>query len=59
MNVRADSAVRTADGLDVEAVRARFPILRTQMQGRPLVYLDSAASTQKPDRVIARLTRFY
>ncbi len=59
MNARADSAVRTADGLDVEAVRARFPILRTEMQGRPLVYLDSAASTQKPDRVIARLTRFY
>ncbi len=59
MNARADTAARTADGLDVEAVRARFPILRTEMQGRPLVYLDSAASTQKPDRVIARLTRFY
>lgn len=59
MNARADTAARTADGLDVEAVRARFPILRTEMQGRPLVYLDSAASTQKPDRVIARLTRLY
>jgi len=59
VNARADTAVRTADGLDVEAVRARFPILRTEMQGRPLVYLDSAASTQKPDRVIARLTRLY
>ncbi len=47
------------EGFDLEALRARFPILRTTMQGRPLIYLDSAASTQKPDRVIARLARFY
>ncbi len=45
--------------LDVEAVRAEFPILGTTMQGRPLVYLDSAASTQKPRTVIDTLTQVY
>ena len=38
--------------LDVAAIRASFPILQTAMNGRPLVYLDSAASTQKPQSVI-------
>ena len=37
---------------DVEAVRAEFPILRRQVNGKPLVYLDSAASAQKPRAVI-------
>ena len=45
--------------LDVEAVRAQFPILRTQMQGQPLVFLDSAASSQKPQCVIDEQARFY
>lgn len=45
--------------LDVEAIRARFPILKTRMQGEPLVYMDSAASTQKVDSVIAEIKRFY
>ncbi|HMR32785.1 MAG TPA: SufS family cysteine desulfurase [Geminicoccaceae bacterium] len=45
--------------LDVAAVRASFPILRTAMNGRPLVYLDSAASTQKPQAVIDALSGFY
>ncbi|MDX6750296.1 cysteine desulfurase [Geminicoccaceae bacterium 1502E] len=49
----------SARALDVEAIRAQFPILRTKMQGRPLVYLDSAASTQKPACVIDELKRFY
>jgi len=48
-----------AASLDVEAVRAEFPILKTRMQGRPLVYLDSAASTQKPQCVIDEQARFY
>jgi len=38
--------------LDVEAVRREFPVLRTTVHGRPLVYLDSAASAQKPQAVI-------
>jgi cysteine desulfurase/selenocysteine lyase len=37
---------------DAEAIRAEFPILRRQVNGRPLVYLDSAASAQKPRAVI-------
>lgn len=37
---------------DVEAVRAEFPILARQVHGRPLVYLDNAASAQKPEPVI-------
>ncbi len=37
---------------DVTAVRAQFPILSRQVHGRPLVYLDSAASAQKPEAVI-------
>jgi cysteine desulfurase/selenocysteine lyase len=48
-----------ASGFSVEAVRAQFPILATRMRGRPLVYLDSAASAQKPRAVIEALARFY
>jgi len=41
---------------DVEALRAEFPILGREVHGRPLVYLDNAASAQKPEAVIAALT---
>ena len=44
---------------DVQAVREDFPILRERVHGRPLIYLDNAATTQKPAAVIDRLTRFY
>ena len=37
---------------DVQAIRAEFPILSREVNGKPLVYLDSAASAQKPDAVI-------
>jgi cysteine desulfurase/selenocysteine lyase len=46
------NSVRTPDALDVEAVRREFPVLRTTVHGKPLVYLDSAASAQKPQAVI-------
>ena len=42
---------------DVEAVRAQFPILARQVHGKPLVYLDSAASAQKPRAVIDAMSR--
>ena len=42
---------------DVEAARADFPILSRQVNGKPLVYLDSGASAQKPRAVIAAMTR--
>ena len=45
--------------LDIEAVRADFPILATQVHGKPLVYLDSAASAQKPRVVIDAERRVY
>ena len=44
---------------DAEKVRADFPALHQQVHGQPLVYLDSAASTQKPQVVIDALSEFY
>src|SRR5881628_3554390 len=44
---------------DVEKVRRDFPILNRLINGKPLTYLDSAATTQKPRDVIDELTRFY
>ena len=44
---------------DVEKVRAQFPILQRQIDGKPLVYLDNAATTQKPQCVIDALVRYY
>src|SRR5271167_2908776 len=44
---------------DVEAIRADFPILAERPYGKPLVYLDNAASAQKPRAVLDRLTHFY
>jgi cysteine desulfurase/selenocysteine lyase len=41
---------------DAEAIRADFPILQRQVNGKPLVYLDSAASAQKPRAVIQAMT---
>jgi len=46
------SPARAATGFDVEAVRREFPVLRETVNGHPLVYLDSAASAQKPQAVI-------
>lgn len=44
---------------NVKKIRADFPILQQKIKGKPLVYLDNAASTQKPDSVIQRLQHFY
>jgi len=52
--------VRRRDGIfNVEALRADFPILRRQVHGKPLVYLDNAATAQKPQTVIDTLSRYY
>ncbi len=45
--------------LDVGRIREDFPILHQRVHGRPLVYLDSAASSQKPERVIEAVARYY
>jgi cysteine desulfurase/selenocysteine lyase len=44
---------------DAEVVRKDFPIFETQARGKRLVYLDSAATSQKPHQVIDRMVRFY
>src|SRR6266487_2238745 len=49
----------TSAPLDVPRIRADFPILSRQVNGHPLVYLDNAASSQKPRRVIDSLVDFY
>ena len=48
-----------AAAFDVEAVRAEFPGLAQRVNGHPLVYLDSAATAQKPRAVLAALERYY
>lgn len=45
--------------LDVTAIRKDFPILQQQVHGKPLVYLDNAATSQKPRQVIEALVRYY
>jgi cysteine desulfurase/selenocysteine lyase len=45
--------------LDVAALRAEFPVLQQQVHGRPLVYLDNAATTQKPRVVLDALRHYY
>ena len=44
---------------DVERIRSEFPGLHQNIKGKPLVYLDNAASTQKPQRVIDAISGFY
>lgn len=44
---------------DVEAIRRDFPIFEQSMRGKPLVFLDSAASAQKPRVVVERMANFY
>jgi cysteine desulfurase/selenocysteine lyase len=44
---------------DVEAIRRDFPILREIVNGRPLIWLDNGATTQKPQSVIDRISYFY
>jgi cysteine desulfurase/selenocysteine lyase len=49
---------RPASTFDVERIRADFPILALKVGGKPLVYLDNAASSQMPRQVIDRLVRY-
>lgn len=46
-------------GYEVERIRADFPILSRSINGKPLIWLDNAATTQKPRQVIRRLQQFY
>ena len=49
---------RSASAFNVERIRADFPILELKVGGKPLVYLDNAASSQMPQQVIDRLVRY-
>src|SRR5215831_3291085 len=53
------AAAATATAFDVEKVRSDFPVLHQKVHGKPLVYLDNAATTQKPLAVIDAIERYY
>lgn len=52
-------SVASAKTFDIARVRAEFPILSTEMNGKPLVFLDSAASSQKPQQVLDVIEHYY
>ena len=43
----------------IEGIRSHFPLLKTKVHGKPLVYFDNAATTQKPQKVINRINEYY
>jgi cysteine desulfurase / selenocysteine lyase len=63
INPNQSAAPRTGNvpyaALDVERVREEFPILAQLVRGKPLVYLDNAATTQKPRAVFEAIRRYY
>jgi len=56
--VATTNSMPAMEPIDVERIRADFPILQLQIDGKPLVYLDNAASSQMPQQVIDRLVRY-
>lgn len=54
----SDPAIQ-ATGIDVDLIRSQFPILNREVKGKPLVYFDNAATSQKPQVVIDALVRYY
>jgi cysteine desulfurase / selenocysteine lyase len=56
---RTNPVARSSAALDVQAIRQQFPILAQQVNGAQLVYLDSAATSQKPERVLEAISSFY
>jgi cysteine desulfurase/selenocysteine lyase len=59
MTLTASPRTQAGEPLDPYAIRADFPILATQVHGKPLVYLDSAATSQKPVAVIEAIDTYY
>lgn len=57
INSQAD--IKTVRKFNVDEVRNDFPILKRQVNGKPLVYLDNAATAQKPQSVIDSMTHYY
>ena len=58
-SVSGPAPPRATEAYPITRLRADFPILAERVHGRPLVYLDNAATTQKPRPVLDRLARFY
>lgn len=54
----ASSNLQPSD-IQINSIRQQFPILQQYVNGRPLIWLDNAATTQKPKHVIDRITQFY
>jgi cysteine desulfurase / selenocysteine lyase len=54
-----NSTISTARKLDIAQLRTEFPILHTKVYGKPLVYLDNAATTQKPASVLQAMQDYY
>src|SRR5438045_3984881 len=52
-------AMGTTFGLDIDQIRDEFPMLKKRINGKQLIYLDSAATGHKPKRMLDRLYRFY
>ncbi len=59
VNVTTDTNILTTPDFDVQAIRSQFPILDISVNGAPLVYLDNAATTQKPLVVIDAISDYY
>ena len=59
MSTAANRVATVVAGFDVGRVREEFPALKQLVHGKPLVYLDNAATTQKPQFVIDAITHFY
>src|SRR5690554_3064210 len=55
----SEAALATRTAFDAEQIRKDFPILHQQVHGKPLVYLDNAATTQKPEAVIQAIVDYY
>ena len=53
------AVLHTGAGLDVERIRQDFPILGARVNGKPLVYLDNASTSQKPSAVISAIETYY
>lgn len=53
------ATIKKNQGLDITAIREQFPVLNREVKGRPLVYFDNAATSQKPQSVIDALVNYY
>jgi cysteine desulfurase/selenocysteine lyase len=57
--VNAETKTSFANGLDIERIRADFPVLHQEIHGCPLAFLDNAASSQRPSQVIDAIDHYY